>query len=423
MTSAVITSALFLVCYVLHHITAPVYVFRGQGIIRPIYFVMLTSHVLLAIAVTPDGGHYIHPRAARLVRYGRLRSPQGHRPLDLPDLALRLDHGNHRVSDGLSNLRGRHPDAARSCGIGIWRFAGQARAAGTPGSAWMVAAGGWCPGHSRCARIASGVGADTGCGYLVSVVGAKCLPQDPRVACCVCFRVVVLGDARRVGGGDQRQRLRGAGRPRPGGDRRGHGADPRVGRSRRAGLEQLHSGSDRSDLFGRARPIRSRRAGAGHASSDPPAANQPDSRDWYRGGGSLVPVGGHLFRACLAWVADRRRSVQPRGYFVLGRGTSAAVRVYGAAADRLAKPGRAGLWHTATRPRRMAAGLRVAGDRRRSGAGALYGQWRRPGKSAFVLHAALLVWPAAAGGRSGPGDPYAHLAGAARLALAPPFLA
>jgi uncharacterized membrane protein YozB (DUF420 family) len=53
MTAAMITSALFLVSYVLHHLTAPVYVFHGEGIIRPIYFAMLTSHVVLAIVVTP----------------------------------------------------------------------------------------------------------------------------------------------------------------------------------------------------------------------------------------------------------------------------------------------------------------------------------------------------------------------------------
>ena len=53
MTLAVIVSALFLVSYVLHHLTAPVYVFGGHGIVRPIYFVMLTSHVILAITVTP----------------------------------------------------------------------------------------------------------------------------------------------------------------------------------------------------------------------------------------------------------------------------------------------------------------------------------------------------------------------------------
>lgn len=53
MTAAVATSVLFLVAYVLHHFTAPLFVFPGQGIIRPIYFAMLVSHVALAVAVTP----------------------------------------------------------------------------------------------------------------------------------------------------------------------------------------------------------------------------------------------------------------------------------------------------------------------------------------------------------------------------------
>ena len=53
MTAAVITSALFLVSYLLHHFTAPVFVFPGQGIIRPIYFAMLISHVALAAVVAP----------------------------------------------------------------------------------------------------------------------------------------------------------------------------------------------------------------------------------------------------------------------------------------------------------------------------------------------------------------------------------
>jgi uncharacterized membrane protein YozB (DUF420 family) len=53
MTAAVATSVLFLVAYVLHHFTAPVFVFPGQGIIRPIYFTMLVSHVGLAVLVTP----------------------------------------------------------------------------------------------------------------------------------------------------------------------------------------------------------------------------------------------------------------------------------------------------------------------------------------------------------------------------------
>ncbi len=53
MTAAVISSVLFLIFYVIHHVFAPVYEFPGQGIVRPIYFAMLTSHVLLAVAVTP----------------------------------------------------------------------------------------------------------------------------------------------------------------------------------------------------------------------------------------------------------------------------------------------------------------------------------------------------------------------------------
>jgi putative membrane protein len=66
MTAAVVSSALFLVSYVLNHLTAPVYVFRGQGIIRPIYFTMLTSHVILATAVTPMVAlTYIRARRAR----------------------------------------------------------------------------------------------------------------------------------------------------------------------------------------------------------------------------------------------------------------------------------------------------------------------------------------------------------------------
>ncbi len=53
MTAAVVVSALFLVSYLLHHITAPVFVFPGQGLIRPIYFTMLVSHVALAVVVAP----------------------------------------------------------------------------------------------------------------------------------------------------------------------------------------------------------------------------------------------------------------------------------------------------------------------------------------------------------------------------------
>ena len=53
MTAAVIASGMFLIAYLVHHFTAPVFVFRGQGVIRPIYFAMLISHSVLAAAVAP----------------------------------------------------------------------------------------------------------------------------------------------------------------------------------------------------------------------------------------------------------------------------------------------------------------------------------------------------------------------------------
>lgn len=53
MSAAVVTSVLFLAAYLLHHFTAPVFVFPGQGLIRPIYFAMLISHVTLAVVVAP----------------------------------------------------------------------------------------------------------------------------------------------------------------------------------------------------------------------------------------------------------------------------------------------------------------------------------------------------------------------------------
>ena len=76
MTAAVIASGLFLGAYVLHHFTAPVFVFHGQGIIRPIYFAMLVSHSILAAVVAPmiviaflRGRRGQHPHHRRLARW------------------------------------------------------------------------------------------------------------------------------------------------------------------------------------------------------------------------------------------------------------------------------------------------------------------------------------------------------------------
>jgi len=83
MLTASAVSALFLVSYITHHAVRTYYFglgptrFTGQGIIRPIYFTLLTSHTILATLITPfvlvtlyrglTGQVDKHRRLARLV--------------------------------------------------------------------------------------------------------------------------------------------------------------------------------------------------------------------------------------------------------------------------------------------------------------------------------------------------------------------
>ena len=55
MLAACATSLIFLACYVLNHSLRHGIVthFTGTGVIRPIYFALLTSHTILAIAIVP----------------------------------------------------------------------------------------------------------------------------------------------------------------------------------------------------------------------------------------------------------------------------------------------------------------------------------------------------------------------------------
>src|SRR6187402_2715667 len=50
MTSAIALSVAFLVMYVAYHMTSESTKFGGEGIVRPIYFFILISHILLSIA-------------------------------------------------------------------------------------------------------------------------------------------------------------------------------------------------------------------------------------------------------------------------------------------------------------------------------------------------------------------------------------
>lgn len=53
MLAALGISALFLAGYLAYHVLAPIRVFRGEGWIRPVYYVLLVSHVLMAALSLP----------------------------------------------------------------------------------------------------------------------------------------------------------------------------------------------------------------------------------------------------------------------------------------------------------------------------------------------------------------------------------
>jgi uncharacterized membrane protein YozB (DUF420 family) len=53
MLAAFATSTLFLVCYAVYHAQVGSVRFTREGIVRPIYFTLLVSHIVLAAAVLP----------------------------------------------------------------------------------------------------------------------------------------------------------------------------------------------------------------------------------------------------------------------------------------------------------------------------------------------------------------------------------
>ena len=53
MASALAVSGLFLVSYVVYHTQYGSVRFTGQGIIRPVYFLILVTHIILAAAIVP----------------------------------------------------------------------------------------------------------------------------------------------------------------------------------------------------------------------------------------------------------------------------------------------------------------------------------------------------------------------------------
>ncbi len=53
MLGALAVSAVFLVSYIAYHYAAPIFVFRGHGPIRALYYALLVSHVVLAALALP----------------------------------------------------------------------------------------------------------------------------------------------------------------------------------------------------------------------------------------------------------------------------------------------------------------------------------------------------------------------------------
>jgi uncharacterized membrane protein YozB (DUF420 family) len=75
MAAALLISSLFMVSYLTYHARVGYMPFTGQGIIRPFYFTLLASHVILAAVIVPlvlttvffaiTGNFNRHPHIAR----------------------------------------------------------------------------------------------------------------------------------------------------------------------------------------------------------------------------------------------------------------------------------------------------------------------------------------------------------------------
>lgn len=75
MITALVISTVFMVSYLTYHAAVGYMPFAGEGLIRPFYFTMLASHVILAAVIVPmvlitvvyaiKGNFNKHPRVAR----------------------------------------------------------------------------------------------------------------------------------------------------------------------------------------------------------------------------------------------------------------------------------------------------------------------------------------------------------------------
>ena len=99
MVAAFVTSCLFLVSYVVYHAQAGSRPFTGHGVVRPIYFTILVTHVLLAAAIVPLALVTLRRAATR-----RLRAAPPDRAMDVPGVDVRVGDGGRDLSDAVSAL-------------------------------------------------------------------------------------------------------------------------------------------------------------------------------------------------------------------------------------------------------------------------------------------------------------------------------
>lgn len=73
MLAALVSSALFLTSYLVYHAQVGSVRFRGQGPVRTVYFTILLTHTVLAVAIVPLVGMTLVPALrARFDRHRRL---------------------------------------------------------------------------------------------------------------------------------------------------------------------------------------------------------------------------------------------------------------------------------------------------------------------------------------------------------------
>ncbi len=96
MIGALVTSTAFLTCYLIYHFNVHSIRFTAGGAVKWIYYVILLTHVVLAVVVLPMVDHDRRARAAPA-----LRTPPPPGPLDDAGLALCLRDRGHRLPDAL----------------------------------------------------------------------------------------------------------------------------------------------------------------------------------------------------------------------------------------------------------------------------------------------------------------------------------